>query len=351
VADNSDKSDEPDKSKKSDKYEEAKKAIIFGTGYKKPPEHTRFQKGKSGNPKGRPRKKSASSDRTLAEQPTLAAAHRAADKTISVREGDEIRDVSAREAVIQAMTVAALKGNSRAGALVIGQFREADRAHAMAIEISNNFWSTYKAEKSAELAKAKEEGKPAPSILPHPDDIVIDRLTGPKFFGPFDEEGQRKIDHTIACREVLIMQHVLDERSSKRLDGGPLTEPGAAMLLAIALDHTLPPRLRFSDGDFIREQYQYGRLSKRDLLKLLFKKWQGVGYPRPRGYVSPNRGEIVSHLKLACALCNGVLSGNIDPDTQSKTEIEAEIIDLMEECGIVPTGIEPPESQSAAGRS
>ena len=34
-----------------------KKTLDYEVGYGKPPLHTRFQKGKSGNPKGRPRGK------------------------------------------------------------------------------------------------------------------------------------------------------------------------------------------------------------------------------------------------------------------------------------------------------
>ena len=36
-----------------------KKSVLYHVGYGKPPPHTRFRKGESGNPSGRPRRKTA----------------------------------------------------------------------------------------------------------------------------------------------------------------------------------------------------------------------------------------------------------------------------------------------------
>ena len=56
-------------------------------GYKNPPVEHQFQKGKSGNPKGRPRKKKhSSSDPGL---DLIASVHRELGKTISVQENGQ----------------------------------------------------------------------------------------------------------------------------------------------------------------------------------------------------------------------------------------------------------------------
>lgn len=71
----------------------------YEVGYGKPPVATRFPKGKSGNPKGRP-KGSRSLDALLAK--VLA-------KKIVVREGNRTRTVSTGEAIMLSLREGALK--------------------------------------------------------------------------------------------------------------------------------------------------------------------------------------------------------------------------------------------------
>jgi hypothetical protein len=59
-------------------------------GYGKPPKATRFRKGRSGNPKGRP-----SGDENL-----LSVFKRMAMKRIKIREGDKSRTVTMADAII-----------------------------------------------------------------------------------------------------------------------------------------------------------------------------------------------------------------------------------------------------------
>ena len=92
----------------------------FKVGYKRPPMHSRFKPGVSGNPSGRrngsPNLKTLF-DKILAEE-------------ISVREGLTVRKVSKAEAVVRGLIVGALKGDQRSiGAVFriaegIGQFDE-----------------------------------------------------------------------------------------------------------------------------------------------------------------------------------------------------------------------------------
>jgi hypothetical protein len=78
-------------------------------GYGRPPSRTRFRKGRSGNPKGRP--KGARNFGTALQE--------ALGQTVLVREGGSERRVTRRGAVVLSLLAKALKGDVRAAALLI----------------------------------------------------------------------------------------------------------------------------------------------------------------------------------------------------------------------------------------
>ena len=81
----------------------------YEVGYRKPPRHTRFKKGRSGNPSGRPKgTKNISTD--LLEE---------LSERIRIREGDRKITVSKQRALLKTLTAKALKGDTRAAALVL----------------------------------------------------------------------------------------------------------------------------------------------------------------------------------------------------------------------------------------
>ena len=81
----------------------------YAVGYGKPPAHTQFKSGQSGNPKGR--RKGPCNVRTVVEE--------ALNQRIRVKEGDRIRSLTKLDAVILTMVTSALKGDAKAqGALI-----------------------------------------------------------------------------------------------------------------------------------------------------------------------------------------------------------------------------------------
>ena len=78
----------------------------YVVGFRKPPTKSRFQKGKSGNPKGRAKAETISDVAPLIE--SIFA------ETVKVREGENIRTVSNLEAMLHAQLGLALKGNPAA---------------------------------------------------------------------------------------------------------------------------------------------------------------------------------------------------------------------------------------------
>lgn len=73
-------------------------------GYRRPPKHGRFKKGRSGNPKGRP--KGTKNFRTILQE-QLA-------EPVSVRENGKVTRVSTQHAALMKLRAKALNGDQRA---------------------------------------------------------------------------------------------------------------------------------------------------------------------------------------------------------------------------------------------
>lgn len=82
---------------------------VYEIGRGKPPKHTHFKKGRSGNPKGRP-----PGTRNLKTDLTNELGGR-----IRVREGDRETLISKQEAFVKSLVARALKGDSRASSLLV----------------------------------------------------------------------------------------------------------------------------------------------------------------------------------------------------------------------------------------
>jgi hypothetical protein len=78
-------------------------------GYRKPPVHSRFVKGRSGNPKGRPKGSRNFRTDLLAEL----------EERIPVREGERVRPMTKQQALIKTMINKALKGDVRAADVLV----------------------------------------------------------------------------------------------------------------------------------------------------------------------------------------------------------------------------------------
>jgi hypothetical protein len=77
-------------------------------GYGRPPKHNRFKKGRSGNPKGRP--KGAKNVKTDLEEELR--------EQIVVREGGKRKTVSKQRAMIKGLLAKAVQGDTRAAAFI-----------------------------------------------------------------------------------------------------------------------------------------------------------------------------------------------------------------------------------------
>lgn len=92
----------------------------FPVGYGKPPIHTRFQPGHSGNPAGRPKKKVST---------FFGAFERELNSRITIHEGGKPRKITKRDAIAKQQTNKAIQGDPKATALVMKAAEPRAAAH------------------------------------------------------------------------------------------------------------------------------------------------------------------------------------------------------------------------------
>lgn len=204
-------------------------------GYGRPPKASRFKKGQSGNPKGRPRKAKAGDAPAPVVQTVggfdafTTAALAEADRPVRMREGEAVVELPTRDAVMRKLRDAALKGDRASQKLFLDMVGEAAarRAHAEAEHSAQ--WAelaeiaqSYLARETPRVEERRAAGRPDSDGTPgwmHPEDINVDRRAGCiTLFGPLDGRHARTIG-AAACfylhkmRQAAIMAR---ERESLR---------------------------------------------------------------------------------------------------------------------------------------
>jgi hypothetical protein len=248
---------------------------------------TRFQKGQSGNPKGRPRKNKRPSNPLsgamnnkaieISEYTYQLAIDQIilefADKELTVKVGDQQIKMSGREALAQAQAKSALNGNAHAQKDIQNRIERAERLQLRKKVADVIFWQDYKTVMAAKLQKLADEGAAIDeeAFLPHPDDIEINEDLTIRFAGPTTSEALRKCHETMRFREALILQAELDRRLAIKSEENP---GQGSLVLARFLEKSLPARMRFSDGDWLNAVWRTEKINKRTLLKQVRQAWQ-----------------------------------------------------------------------------
>ncbi len=164
-------------------------------GYGKPPIHSRFKPGQSGNPSGRPKGAKNKKPKDRFEEPLDQILLDEAYRDMLIQDGNGQRKMPAIQAVVRTVFHKALKGDHRSQRLMLehtsrveGRKRALAEAHVEAMMDYKLYWEN-------ELDRRQKRGITGPAPYPHPDDIILDFATGDvRIEGPLDKNEEEYVD-------------------------------------------------------------------------------------------------------------------------------------------------------------
>ncbi|MGJ8563110.1 MAG: DUF5681 domain-containing protein [Alphaproteobacteria bacterium] len=174
------------------------KSAGYEVGYKKPPKSTQFKKGRSGNPSGRPKSRPVSRSPLkyeLTSETFKDTFLEEAYRMVNINTGGGEESIPIARAVTRALGVKAAKGHIYAQRLFAQTLIALEAEKRRTSEDLMEGLINYKKKWSEELERRARLNLPLDPPVPHPDDIVVNTLTGSlEVRGPLTPENKEKVE-------------------------------------------------------------------------------------------------------------------------------------------------------------
>lgn len=247
---------------------QATSATPHETGYGKPPASHRFQKGQSGNPKGRPRKaEQAPKPLRLADAPLRSQLETEAYRMLSLQENGKPVEMPTSQALLRTMLVNPLKTGNRLALKQAYELLKTEEEKARQKTIDRyHYYADLKKQGEAEIKRCQEKNLPPPALYPHPADILLDPVTMEiHILGPQGPEDVVLYQKQLLWRDLAMALSVDFDAKSKPAQGHHTDSSNDYfLLLSTTINRALPPSMQRTEAEEARAYIDWLALSKKE---------------------------------------------------------------------------------------